>query len=269
MFIILGSPRSGTTLLASILNLHSDILVLDQTDFIVPWALASERVINNSMRLDSMISFATEGRYSKKSFFPYFTKQELIDLITLNDGDLVKSLVTVYGEIAFKTGKRLVGDKSVSDISYFPVLNHTGIFDGEIKIIHIVRDLRAVFSSLKKLGWIKDRHTYPRSWNNTNMSVNEILRKKSHYHFLKYEDFVRAPEKNLKNLLNFLGLEPKRINIHDMERGMEYVGYNEHIKLQKPISTKWINSWEEELSKAEIKKCEKESLEGLKFFGYL
>ena len=269
MFIILGSPRSGTTLLASMLNLHADILVLDQTDFIVPWALASERIIDNSIRLDSMISFATEGRYSKKSFFPYFTKQELVNLITSKDGDLVKSLVTVYSEIAFKKGKRLVGDKSVSDISYFPVLNHTGILDGEIKIIHIVRDSRAVFSSLKKMGWIKDRHTYPRSWNNANMSVNEILREKNHYHFLKYEDFVKTPERSLKNLLIFLGIECNKINIHDKERGMEYVGCNEHIKLQKPISTQWINSWKEELSNKEIEKCEKQSIEGLKYFGYL
>ncbi|QHW31542.1 sulfotransferase [Paenibacillus rhizovicinus] len=35
MFIIFGSPRSGTTLLSSVLDAHDDIVVPDETDFIV------------------------------------------------------------------------------------------------------------------------------------------------------------------------------------------------------------------------------------------
>ena len=41
MFIIFGSPRSGTTLLASSLDQNDQLVVLDESDFIIPMASLS------------------------------------------------------------------------------------------------------------------------------------------------------------------------------------------------------------------------------------
>ena len=40
MFVVYGMPRSGTTLVAQVLNAHSGLLVPDETDFMVPAAHA-------------------------------------------------------------------------------------------------------------------------------------------------------------------------------------------------------------------------------------
>jgi len=46
MFIIFGSPRSGTTLLASSLDQNDQLVVLDESDFIIPMAFILDRVKN-------------------------------------------------------------------------------------------------------------------------------------------------------------------------------------------------------------------------------
>ena len=40
MFVVYGMPRSGTTLVAQVLNAHPELLVPDETDFMVPAAHA-------------------------------------------------------------------------------------------------------------------------------------------------------------------------------------------------------------------------------------
>ena len=46
MFIVFGTPRSGTTLLASSLAQNDSIVVPDETDFIVPLAFICDRIKN-------------------------------------------------------------------------------------------------------------------------------------------------------------------------------------------------------------------------------
>ena len=49
MFVILGSMRSGTTLLAQCLNAHPDLVVPDETDFVIPVAFLVDRVADEAL----------------------------------------------------------------------------------------------------------------------------------------------------------------------------------------------------------------------------
>jgi hypothetical protein len=44
MLFVFGSPRSGTTLLAQILNSHPEIVVPHETDFIIPFVFVFDRI---------------------------------------------------------------------------------------------------------------------------------------------------------------------------------------------------------------------------------
>jgi len=44
MFVVFGSPRSGTTLLAATLNQNDNIIIPDETDFIIPLAFLLKTV---------------------------------------------------------------------------------------------------------------------------------------------------------------------------------------------------------------------------------
>ncbi|MCK7578324.1 MAG: sulfotransferase [Chromatiales bacterium] len=270
MFVIFGNPRSGTTLLATTLSLHSKILVLDQTDFIVPWAMLAERVKDDVKRADLMISIALASRYYSASLGPYVAKEELKQIVFDSNGDFVTSLQNTFSKIKTKTGMHLVGDKSVSDISYFPILNRTGLLDGEIKIIHIVRDVRDVMISLERLNWVKDRRIFPRSWAHSNLGLNDLLKEKSYYKLIRYEDFVFSPSQNLRLLFDFLGVQRENVwNLPPEQRGLEYIGQAHHENLQKPISAERVFVWKNNLASEYINACAEQSKEALERFGYL
>lgn len=269
MFIIFGSPRSGTTLLASTISLHSQVLVLDQTDFIVPWALIVERIQGAQNQSKQMTIAAVQGRYWANSLGAYIDEQEVNKIVSINTGHFVNTLQSLYSHLGDKVGKELVGDKSVSDISFFPVLNRVGLFDGEVKIVHIVRDVRDALVSLERLDWIKDREIYPRSWGHSNLGLSDLLTGKPFYYFLRYEDFVASPQFYLDTIFDFLEVDREDVlSISPTKRGRIYVGQVHHENLQKPITTSGIGVWKKRLNKKLATLSEEQASEALCRFGY-
>ncbi|MFH1656598.1 MAG: sulfotransferase [Candidatus Nealsonbacteria bacterium] len=88
----------------------------------------------------------------------------------------------------------------------------------EAKIIHIYRDPRDVIFSLSKQRWapkdLKKTINYYKDIIELWFSIKSKLNPDSYYEF-KFEDLIEFPEKNIRNLCDFIGLdyEPNMINI--------------------------------------------------------
>ena len=269
MFIILGSPRSGTTLLATTLSLHSCVNVIDQTDFITPMAFIIDRIKNPLVGKEMVVNFILGSSYYSQSIGKWLNSEDIRSAVDTSGYRMDSILCTLYKLMANKMDKKICGDKSVSDIGYHSILNRTGLFEGNIKIIHIVRDVRAVLSSLERLDWVKDRRIFPRSWSNANLGLHQLLKGRENYHFVKYEDLVVDSINTLDSICSFLGFDFEASMLSNNKRGTEYIGESHHNNLQKPFMAENISKWKDDLSVENQGLCDLQASESLKYFGYL
>jgi hypothetical protein len=247
MFFILGMPRSGTTLLASILNQHDEIIIPDETDFIVPMAFIWDRIkdLDHGRRLISEIIVSTD-RY-QASIGEYLSKGEVHTII--NDCKYEPSAILdeIYNAIAIKACKRISGDKSPNDIKFFSILNYAGLMNNR-KVVHIVRDPRDVYSSLIEHNMPSGRN-FMHNWVNANMGVDNWFRQvPEQYYLVRYEDFVSDPEEMIYHITEFLGAKFQPTMLYDDQRGARYKNARHHQKLFEPISEKSIGRWRNDLS---------------------
>src|SRR5437868_1964404 len=118
MLFIFGSPRSGTTLLAASLNLHEDIFIPHETDFIVPLAFIYDRVKDQRIGKELIVQLITSTKSFDKSLGETLSKDDVREVIMSSNylcGDLVSGIFDLIGK---KTGKKIVGDKSPNDLQF-------------------------------------------------------------------------------------------------------------------------------------------------------
>ena len=141
MFVVYGMPRSGTTLVAQVLNAHSGLLVPDETDFMVPAAHAFRLVEDPDLGrrlLGDLIAStdrfdATLGRWLTADR----VRQVVADAPYRFDS-IVASLYDALAEAAAVTS---AGDKSPNDLPQSEILGQAGFFTERIRAIHLVRSV--------------------------------------------------------------------------------------------------------------------------------
>ena len=282
-----GMFRSGTTLLGKCLGSHPQIaLALD------PMLEIFREVRNKTLPKDK--SFDTESPFHhnfwddmtwKKSTFMNsdfkkitLSEQELDNLIKriirksetyspalckkINDikaknifelfEKCFNAIDETYGE-----GKKIeyVGFKEVWGEEFAPALLNNF---PEAKVVHIIRDPRAVTSS--KLAQ-KDHYPFlflARFWRKSvtqsilwSKIYNEF---KDRYYVVRYEDLIRFPEKTLKDICKFLGLEfsDKMLDYNLPDKNADYAegansSYSSMLN-KKGFLTEGIDRWTKELT---------------------
>ena len=148
----------------------------------------------------------------------------------------------------------------------------------EAKFIHLVRDYRANIVSHRRVFRVKSAADLAYRW----LKVNKLIdaRKKlslNKYILLRYEDLVTSPEKSMKDMCSFIGIEYNAGMNRDHtkvlypkfaeEKGNRFLEV--HGSLLQPVNTKHIEEWKQKLSNAEI--AEAEAIAGEyaeKMYGY-
>lgn len=129
------------------------------------------------------------------------------------------ALGDLYTAVAGITGSRLLVDSS-KDVSHAYVLGHVpGV---EVRVLHLVRDPRAVASSWQRLkhnpgsGRAMDQWApwlTALRWDMVNTLAGAISRTGRPYRTLRYEDLVSDPAGSLRQILAFAGEEDPQIPI--------------------------------------------------------
>lgn len=270
MFIIYGSPRSGTTLLSTTLNLSDHIIIPDETDFIVPTAYIFNRVKDpeiGKMLIGELISSTNRFDFS---IGKYLSKSDVVSAVKNADYALSSIISSVYNKISEKLGRTIAGDKSPNDLSHFGSLYKNGLFNGKIKVIHIVRDIRDVVLSLKRVEWSSPEveSNFPQSWNNSNVKLFNLFNRKKEYLLVKYEALVTNPAAVFGQICGFLGV-PFQDKMLDYEkRGKELREQKHHSNLGLPFLSEKAGNWEKTMPPELVKQCEKDAYNALVLFGY-
>jgi hypothetical protein len=265
--IIVGSHRSGTTLLRAMLDSHPELAVVHESRFIPELASdhARSELFQPSSFVDDLIahpSFARLGLETEdlRAAVERARPQEFADAL--------RATFTAYAAAA---GKSRAGDKTPEYVRSMPLI---GELLPESRFIHVIRDGRDVAASIvaAPLGRT-DLGEAARSWVRT-VSLGRRDGSRlgpARYQEVRYERLVDDPPSVLRHICEFLEIDYDDAMLHYHERADEIVrnaGIQElHEAIKKPPTPK-LRDWRRELPPAELDEIEAVAGRTLSELGY-
>lgn len=236
---IVACPRSGTTILASILNSHSLIATATETHFFnyitkqkkYNWKNFDQKQFAMILEESRIVDFFTLSKISKEELMAKFDITKFSHDINENKKTVFNFLITALAE---KKQKQLFCEKTPQHL-----LNLDEILElyPNAKIIHIVRDGRDVVNSLLKMPWRPDGLLNNSRFWKFYIRLGKKYEKKLEKHKFKtirFEDLLGNPEATIKGVCDFL-------EIHYEETMLVRSGQNR--KDFENIFSDWESSW--------------------------
>jgi hypothetical protein len=270
MFFIFGSPRSGTTLLAQCLNAHPDLAIPHETDFIIPAAFIFDRVPDLGVRREILKLLIPQTAAFASSLGEYLDSADIHRIIEAGALNLAQFLDDIFAAVAHRAGVRLAGDKSPNDLLFLRMLIKVDGIPPGARIVHIVRDVRDVVSSLMERGWVPQIESYfSRFWSGSNLYLHNIFRAKENYHLVKFEEFVTEPARIVAGVCQHLGIDFVPQMLDPDRRHSRYKDVPHHRRLYEQISIAPIGEFRRKMNPDLIAQCEVQGAEAMAVFGYL
>ena len=256
-FFIIGAERSGTTLLRSMLTSHPNIDIPLESDFIADiidlGAKQGYTSLNAEKVYDIIYHHIIENPHENKLW--EINADKLKEAISANGQSLRGMIEAPFILNMEKNGKQRWGDKTPKYARYAKEIKT--IFPNA-KFIHIIRDPRDVSVSLKKVPWGPNNiYDIADFWQDR---VKNSLALKSEfpadYMELRYEELVREPEKELRQITEFLGEPYNNEMLHFYEKKNSYSLPEWHSMLKKKPDPKRIRNWKNHLKNDEVEVLE-------------
>lgn len=275
-FYILAMGRSGTTLLQSILDNHSGIVVPPESYFMIHLDKKYGSIKNWNKQI---ISRFINDLYTDRPFRLTWRipKKDIVEAFEL--ATPVKSfesacnvIRSTYKKSYLKKKLVCIGDKKPLYAAFTDRLMKTS---PKAKIIHMVRDPRGVGNGQINTFKKKDALALGYIWNKQNKSILKLREKfPNQYFLLKYEDLIKEPEKTIKLICEFLNVtynsDVMNYLTNTSTRFDQYtqVFKDRHKSLLQPIKTSISEKWKTDLDSKSKKHIEYITYDLANFFGY-
>ncbi len=255
--IVVGCPRSGTTMLQLMLHAHARIAIPPENRFVLP-AYQRRRSFGDLELAGNRRSLArwivSHAKFSDLGL----DKDQVIEDIVAAPGTLGSALGTVFRAYAARFGKPRWGDKRPAYVRNIDIVLR--LFP-DAQIINIVRDGRDCVASLKEMPWRRTGFfEHVASWSRAIDEANRAARRldASSFHQLRYEDLVADPEPQLRALCAFLGedydpamAQPSAIASVAVPKYKTW-----HARTHSAVTTERVSSWRGRLTAQEVALCE-------------
>jgi hypothetical protein len=249
-FFIIGSGRSGTTLLRLILAGHSRLHIPPETWFVM--YLVEELPLTDILspaQVERAIAIMVEDyRWPDMNI----ASGDLCRWVAaLKEPRLVDIINLVYQQHLEWSGKSRFGDKTPI---YFKIVAELATMYPGAKFIHLIRDGRDVAISWIDLNY--DRY-YQESfeWTMAMNSREKFIHGPHSRQILevRYEDLITDVEKTVRQICSFLGeaFEPDMLKWAQLRDLVPERERHIHGKLGKPLSSHAIAVWQRKLSTLE------------------
>lgn len=268
-FFILGRPRSGTTLLMTILDAHTKTTILIEMPIISDlFQKYGEKTVWSKRELEDFLKDLFNESFSDSYTFNDlpFDKEKIRELILNCEGEidfqtLIKIIYYNYKSYFPKDTIEILGDKNPS--SSREIKLYLDAFP-DSKFICIRRDYRDHALSMLKAGFgIQSLGFIAFRWKKNLKIIEKYLNKFPNRFFdLKYEDLAKYPETKIKEICDFLNIEfqPGMLEFYKFENSdklypkllMEQV----QSSLLKPINTSNIGIWKDKMTDRQVKLCD-------------
>lgn len=217
---LLGTQRSGTTLLSRMLSAHSKLFVQNEIHL--------DRVFNKNVTdpIDAMVQEVTE----RNSF-------TLDEILSTKD-------ITYWG---------------VKDPQFTEHLDSIVRFKNDTYFILIIRDARAVVRSYIENKWGLGTNAYTGAlrWKSeVEKQLNFMSEVKDKGLIISYESLVQKPEETLTKVCNFLGLEWDEAMLEYYKKKSFYGKKRENSETFKKPNSGNIDKWRTLLSVKQIQTVE-------------
>lgn len=275
-FFIINAGRSGSTVLAALLDKHSQVCMPPE-QFVLAQVIVKFRLFNWMQWDDLSALICSEFIRSKASQGWNINGQAILDKaleLPVNQRSLEALLNLIYGQYAeqSKGNFSIWGDKTPINHLYFDLI--LKVFP-HARYVGLVRDGRDVVGSYMIKDHPKDFSYATRKWNGSIKMMDYVQSKvnKTQFMLIKYDDLVNQPQATLESVQKLLQLP-----IEDLqpELGANYldklktVGHTDaYQNVSNPLNKRSIGKWKDQFSDQELSVFLPEIEKNLKRFGYL
>jgi len=202
--VVVGCPRSGTSLLAVMLDSHPEVAVPPETAFI--GAVATLRGSNEAVR-QSFFDAVTADRIPISNWSDFgldkdllWRRLEAIDPFTVSAG--LRAFYAMYAE---GEGKPRYGEKTPGYVFMMPQI---AALLPEAHFIHLIRDPGDTVLSWRKTWFApsQDLRVLGEVWRNNVETGRRAANLVRRYVEVRFEELVLHPERELKRLCEYLSL---------------------------------------------------------------
>jgi len=270
-FFIIGSVRSGTTLVERILNRHSRLFVPAETFY---FTLLD--------RLGALRGDAGPGpglqqvvrRYREERAFGFLDLPPASgEAILLDRARSYRDiLVNLMGFLSRRAGKPRWGEKTPNNLRYTRYIRD---YFPDARFVLVVRDGRAsVLSRLKHPNWRRNLLACARHWADDAAVMLRLIDEldAATLHVLRFEDLLREPERTIREMCVFLDepyeeamIKPRQ---EQSQRGRDYYGQPWMTKSTGLIDPARATQWQQEYSARRLRLVEAIAGAQLKALGY-
>ncbi len=271
---IIGAGRSGTTLLRSMLVAGGQISITPETQII--HNLATKYPILQGLGWEDLSCFIVsmfEGHVGYEMWninvYPVYQKLKNLPEKQRSLAKIIDEVFRFYAEQKFPNAQ-LWGEQSPIHTFYLPYIH--AIFP-RARYLHLLRDGRDVVSS-----WVKKNGDdyLPEAVYRWQISVERFraFQKKMNPNQvieIRYEDLVQNPEKVLKEICLFVGIDysSEMLDYWKLPSTIESKYKEHHRNLEKPVFTSSIGRWRERLSLSQQKDVEQLLSDTLRDLDYI
>lgn len=215
---VVGMPRSGTTLLSSMLDAHSKIAISPETHFYTrcqPDTQDREGAIDEALSRLQQQPGVQDMNLTEEEWREI--EKHVWDAPAPTPSDVLAALETTYAK---RFDADAWGEKTPDHLPHVPLLLRD--FPDAV-VIGIVRDPRDVWLSLREMPWC--RSSLPEmalKWRKYAQATERYRRKHpDRFREVRYEDVLDAPEAVIRNVLNWIGasFEEQVLAFHRRESG--------------------------------------------------
>lgn len=267
---ILGTQRSGTSLIRSVLHNHSFIGTPQRGEihFFKNWNKKFGEVSNYDNFKSFKTAFFTKSKFTYWNLSKDEVELELTNTKKVSYKIFYQSLAKAYLK---KHNKKLWCDKSTSDIEFIEEINS---FFPNFKAILVIRDPRDVYYSTKNAYWRKkktlDVVLWALTWNKTYNKALQFKKNNPERIFIyKHEEFVQNPGKIFSQICKFLKIpyEKQALNVSKIKTPPKS-SFEKDKNINNKINTESIGRWKKNGINFEIYLIEKYCNNIIKEFYY-
>ncbi len=288
-----GCPKSGTTLLLSLLDGHPELAVFPrETHFLEEAAKHRALGADYPAKLRRLLArldprrhdgLRFEGNHPAGGFeagrcdqsdFARFSKlaDEYVRQPGMNDSLVLSETVRAYMATVGCDWRSCVHwvEKTPTNIAHIDDLFR--LFP-DAKVIQIMRDPRAVFASrrrrlINEYGAYTKAHRLVREWNQSARQLKRWKSRSGSHLVVHYEDLVRESGTVLEKICRFAGIEFIPEMLEPTLAGQPWPGNPTFCGAFDRIDTRPVNQWKSELTADEIWWIELHCREGMQIAGY-
>lgn len=250
-FFVVGSDRSGSTMLRLMLNEHSRLSIPPETWFLTDLmdVLPLDGPLDEGQRARAVSIIKSHWRWKE-----WGIADERLDACVrpLRSPTLAALIDSVF---RLKSAKPRWGDKTPGYVTELSRLHR--LFPAA-KFVHIVRDGRDVCLSLRQTGWRGDTTwSIARYWSeHVGIGFEQGRALPSHLYLeMSYGDLVRNTEQTLRRVCDFLGedFEPGMLRFYEnAEQETPARARKMHTKTLRPPRESDVDRWKRELGHVQV-----------------